>query len=229
MNKLNLSPIDTSKMDRVGGQLGSNFAGLYQDNDGQRYYVKELESPALARNEWIAAHLYQLVGAPTLIYVPTVDPCQVATLWETLDKQNLNHFSAAERCQVQQWFAVHAWTANWDALGLHGDNQGILRGDVITIDVGGALQFRACGDPKGKAFGDQVSELTSMRTLTDNRFAAELFGPMDEATLRDSLLRVTNLEDDSIVTSVRCCGGSDKLAIKMLARKHDVSRYLKLM
>lgn len=37
MNKLNLSPIDTSKMDRVGGQLGSNFAGLYQDNDGQRY------------------------------------------------------------------------------------------------------------------------------------------------------------------------------------------------
>lgn len=66
-------PIDTTTMTRVGGQLGSNCAGIYEDNNGQRYYVKELESPMLAKNEWIAAQLYQLAGAPTLTYIPTVN------------------------------------------------------------------------------------------------------------------------------------------------------------
>lgn len=82
MNSPILQPIDTSLMTRVGGQLGSNFAGIFEDDNGQRYYVKELESPILARNELVAAKLYQLAGAPTLTYIPTVEPNQVATLWE---------------------------------------------------------------------------------------------------------------------------------------------------
>ena len=64
--------LDTQTMQRIGGQLGSNPAGIYQDNSGQQYYVKELESLAHARNEFIAAQLYRLAGAPTLTYVPTL-------------------------------------------------------------------------------------------------------------------------------------------------------------
>ena len=219
-------PIDTTTMTRVGGQLGSNFAGIYEDNNGQRYYVKELESPMLAKNEWIAAQLYQLAGAPTLTYIPTVNSNQVATRWEKLDKQSLAQFSDDERRQAQQWFAVHAWMANWDAVGLHGDNQGVLNGHVITIDVGGALLFRAYGDPKGKDFGNDVYEIITLRTNQDNRRAYDLFGSMSKLQLIDALSRVSRLSDDAIIHTIRQHGGSDKLAIKMVNRKHSITTQL---
>lgn len=223
MNNPILQPIDTAIMTRVGGQLGSNFAGIFEDDNGQRYYVKELESPILARNERIAAKLYQLAGAPTLTYIPTVEPNQVATLWEKLDKQNLAQFSENERRQAQQWFAVHAWTANWDALGLHGDNQGVLNGKVLTIDIGGALLFRACGDPKGKAFSDDVNEIDTLRTQQDNRHAYELFGSMSELQLIDALARVSRIADEAIINTILLNDGSEKLAIKMVHRKHFIT------
>ena len=229
MNDQIEQPIDTSAMTRVGGQLGSNFAGIYEDDNGQRYYVKELESPMLAKNEWIAAMLYQLAGAPTLTYIPTVDSHQIATRWEKLDKQNLAQFSAEERRQAQQWFAVHAWTANWDAVGLHGDNQGVLNGQVITIDVGGALQFRAFGDPKGKAFGNDVDEITTLRTQQDNCHAYNLFGSMSNLQLIDALSRVSRLSDDAIINIIRQHDGSDKLAIKMVNRKHFIAAQLTIL
>lgn len=216
-------------MTRVGGQLGSNFAGIFEDDNGQRYYVKELESPILAKNEWIAAQLYQLAGAPTLTYVPTVDANLVATRWVKLDKQNLAQFSDAERRQAQQWFAVHAWTANWDALGLHGDNQGVLNGQVLTIDVGGALLFRACGDPKGKAFSDDVKEIDTLRIQQDNRHAYELFGSMSELQLIDALVRVSRISDEAIMNTIRQHDGSEKLAIKMVKRKHFITDQLELI
>jgi hypothetical protein len=223
MNSRISQPIDTSLMARVSGQLGSNFAGIFEDDNGQRYYVKELESPMLAKNEWIAAKLYQLAGAPTLTYIPTVEPNQIATLWEKLDKQNLAQFSEDERRQAQQWFAVHAWTANWDALGLHGDNQGVLNGQVLTIDIGGALLFRACGDPKDKAFSDDVNEIDTLRTQQDNRHAYELFGSMSELQLIDALARVSRIADEAIINTIRQHDGSEKLAIKMVHRKHFIT------
>ncbi|MBS4051170.1 MAG: hypothetical protein KGZ69_08200, partial [Methylomonas sp.] len=160
----NRLPIDTATMRRVGGQLGSNPAGIFQDGNGRRYYVKTLESPAHARNETIAAKLYQLAGAPTLTYVNTKSPDQIATEWVSLDKKCVAHLSESERKQAQRWFGVHAWTANWDAAGFNGDNQGVVNGKVLTLDVGGALAFRAQGDPKGQAFGARVDELDVLRT-----------------------------------------------------------------
>ena len=56
-------PLDSDSLTRVGGQLGSNPAGLYQDADGRRYYIKTLESLDHARNERLAARLYALAGA----------------------------------------------------------------------------------------------------------------------------------------------------------------------
>ena len=150
--------IDTSDMQRVGGQLGSNPAGIYEDENGRRYYVKTLESAAHARNEYLAAMLYRLAGAPTLNYLHTTAPAQVATEWLELDKRCVAHLSDSERKQARQWFGVHAWTANWDAAGYDGDNQGVVNGVVLTLDVGGALAFRAHGDPKGRAFGKRVSD-----------------------------------------------------------------------
>ena len=110
--------IDTATMQWVGRQMGSNPAGVYQDKSGRRFYVKSLESPAHARNEIIAAKLYQLAGAPTLTYVSAKGPNQIATELVELDKKHVSHLSDSERRQAQRWLGVHAWTANWDAAGL---------------------------------------------------------------------------------------------------------------
>ncbi|MDX1811387.1 MAG: hypothetical protein R3240_05540 [Gammaproteobacteria bacterium] len=215
-------------MQRVGGQLGTNTAGIYQDDKGRRYYVKTLESPAHARNELIAARLYQLAGAPTLTYVSTKAPNQIATEWLELDKKYAAHLSESERKQAQQWLGVHAWTANWDAAGYDGDNQGVANDRVLTLDVGGALAFRAHGDPKGKAFGTRVDELDALRSDNDNPHAAKLFADMNSDDIQQTIKRVIRIPDEKIRQVIINSGGSHALAAKMIARKADMAKRLNL-
>ncbi|WP_229680448.1 hypothetical protein [Marinobacterium zhoushanense] len=214
--------IDTAQMQRVGGQIGSNPAGIYQDNRGRRYYVKMLESAAHVRNEFIAAKLYQLAGAPTLSYLPTSHPCQIATEWVQLDKRYIAHFTESERKQAQRWFGVHAWTANWDAAGFSGDNQGVVDGRVVTLDLGGALAFRAQGDPKGKAFDICVNELDRLRSKEGNPQAFKLFADMSADQIRLAIDMVVAIPNAQIQQAIIDNGGSPKLAEKMNARKADM-------
>jgi hypothetical protein len=215
--------IDTTTMQRIGGRLGTNPAGIFQDDSGRRYYVKTLESSEHARNEMIAAKLYRLAGAPTLIYVHTQAPDQIATEWVELDKKCVAHLSASERKQAQQWLGVHAWTANWDAAGFDGDNQGVVNGQVLTLDVGGALAYRAHGDPKGKAFGTHVTELDMLRSSTDNPQAARLFGDMGNDEIRNAIMKVVQIPDERIRQVIIENGGGEALAEKMVARKSDMA------
>jgi hypothetical protein len=203
--------------------LGTNHAGIFQDDAGRRYYVKTLESVAHARNEMIAAKLYQLAGAPTLTYVPTQAPDQIATEWVALDKRCVAHFSASERKQAQQWLGVHAWTANWDAAGFDGDNQGVVNGEVLTLDVGGALAFRAHGDPKGKAFGTRVDELDVLRSEEANPHAAKLFADMGRDEIDQAIMQVVLIPDEQIRKVILDNGGAQALAEKMIARKADMA------
>lgn len=221
--------IDTATLRRVGGQLGSNPAGIFEDEWGRRYYVKTLDSQAHGLNEWVAAMLYQLAGAPTLKFVRTTTPEQIATEWMTLDKRFVAHLSGGERKQAQQWLGVHAWTANWDAAGFDGDNQGVVDGKVLTLDVGGALAFRAHGDPKGKAFGTRVDELDVLRRDGGNPHAVNLFGDMSPEEIKQAIMVVLRLPDETIRKTIIDSGGSDALADKMLTRKSDMARRLAAM
>lgn len=223
---MDIAPIDTTTLHRVGGQLGSNPAGIFEDNSGRRYYVKTLESVAHARNEMIAAKLYQLAGAPTLNYVSTQAPDQIATEWVVLDKKRVAHLSPSERKQAQQWLGVHAWTANWDAAGFDGDNQGVANGQVLTLDVGGALAYRAHGDPKGKAFGTRVDELDILRNDEGNFHAARLFAGMRRDEIDQAIMKVVQIPDEQIRKVILDHGGSHALAEKMIARKADMAARL---
>ncbi|WP_445369802.1 hypothetical protein ACH5Y9_12120 [Methylomonas sp. BW4-1] len=215
--------IDTTTLQRIGGQLGSNPAGIFQDGNGRRYYVKTLESAAHARNELIAAELYQLAGAPTLTYVRTIAADQVATEWVELTKKCIAHLNDSERKQARYWFGVHAWTANWDVAGYNGDNQGVAGGKVLTLDVGGALAFRAQGDPKGKAFGTCVDELELLRRDTDNPHAVKLFAEMSADDIKQAINVVLRIPDEKIRQVILDSGGTLALADKMIARKADMA------
>ncbi len=214
--------LDTRQLQQVGGRLGSNPAGIYQDGQGRRYYIKSLESVAHARNELCAARLYRLAGAPTLTYLTTANPMQVATRWVELETRCVAHLSEAERRQAQRWFGVHAWTANWDVAGYNGDNQGTFEGRVLTLDVGGALDFRAQGDPKGAAFGSRVTELERLRHDRDNPHAVRLFADMDSTALLCAIERVLQIPDTAIRQALS--GSRVALIEKMLARKADMAR-----
>ncbi len=226
MIAMNAAVVDTATMQKVGGQLGSNPAGVYRDENGRRYYVKSLESPAHARNEIIAAKLYELAGAPTLTYVGAKEPNQIATEFVELGKKHVSHLDDNERRQARRWFGVHAWTANWDAAGFDGDNQGVVDGVVTTLDVGGALEFRAHGDPKGKAFGVRVHEIDTLRENADNPHAVRLFGEMSSVEINESIAVVTRIPDASIWRVVAENGGRAALAEKMIARKADMAQRL---
>lgn len=226
MNTTEVAVIDISQMQRVAGRIGSNPAGIYQDAHGCRYYVKTLDSAAHVRNELIAARLYQLAGAPTLTYLHTEEPDQIATLWLSLEKSRISQFNEEERQQAQRWFGVHAWTANWDAAGLHGDNQGRYQGQILTLDVGGALAFRAQGDPKGKAFGSEVNELDTLRSDPQNPHAVTLFGNMSEEVLVQAIRIVVAIPDEAIRLVIMAYGGTLSLADKMIARKQQMAQRL---
>ncbi len=224
MIAINDNVIDTATMQKIGRQMGSNLAGVYQDKEGRRFYVKSLESPAHARNEIIAAKLYQLAGAPTLTYVSAKELNQIATEFVELDKKHISRLSDSERRQARRWLGVHAWTANWDAAGFDGDNQGVVDGVVTTLDVGGALEFRAQGDPKGKAFGACVRELDTLRKNVDNPHAVRLFADMSPVEINEAIAVVTRIPDASIRRVVAENGGGIALAEKMIARKADMAK-----
>ena len=215
--------LDTAAMQKIGGSLGSHPAGVFRDEHGRRYYVKTVESPAHARNEMLAARLYRLAGAPTLTYAPPKAPDQVATEFVELQTSHVSRLSEAERRQAQRWLGVHAWTANWDAAGFDGDNQGIVNGVATTLDLGGALEFRAHGDPKGKAFGAQVRELDSLRSDPDNPHAVRLFAAMTPDQIAETVAVVLAIADADIRRVVADHGGPPALAEKLIARKADMA------
>lgn len=125
----------------------------------------------------------------------------------TLDKKSVAHLDERERRQAQRWLGVHAWLANWDAAGFDGDNQGVLDGEVLTLDVGGALVFRAQGDPS-------------------NPHAVKLFADMSEADIRRAVEVVVRIPDERIRRVIAENGGGSALADKLLARKADMARRL---
>jgi len=225
-------PLSVATMKKVGQQLGSNPGGQYEDASGKKYYVKASKSDSHAKNELLAARLYEAAGAPVLNAQP-IDmgggKLGTATEWKKVDL--IDHNSPEQRKAAQANFATHAWLANWDAAGLSFDNQGMVDGKMTTLDPGGSLIYRAQGTPKGDLFGDKVTEWDTLRS-PNNAQAHKLFGSMTSADLRKSALNVARVSDKTIRAMVSEHGpGSEQekaaLADKMIARKRDiVSRVL---
>src|SRR4030095_10030564 len=57
-----LAPVDTSNWTKVGSQMGSNPGGVFEDENGQKWYVKQYKSDEHARAEVLADSLYRAAG-----------------------------------------------------------------------------------------------------------------------------------------------------------------------
>ena len=215
---------------KVGGQLGSNPGGKYENATGERFYVKQSKSPDHAKNEVLAGHLYQAAGAP-ILQSDLVDTgpgtLGTSTPWHE-GVQTINRNDPAQRREAQRHLAAHAWLANWDAVGLDYDNQGRVDGRLTTLDPGGSLLFRAQGTPKGSAFGNSVTEMETLRHPS-NRQAHRIFGEMTPADVRRSAARVAAVPDATIRDLVERHGpGTPEqkraLADRLIARRDDVAK-----
>lgn len=218
---------DFSSLKRVGPQGGSNPGGIFEAPDGTRFYVKVQKSKAHGANERAAAVLYNEAG----IDVPHVyegkgiaefGDGKFLTATELVDgaKSDLSSKlnDPAYVAKVREGFAVDAWLADWDAVGLNYDNIVTDKdGDPIRIDVGGSLKYRAQGAPKGDSFGDTVPEWKSMRSSKAPQ-ASKLFKDATPEQLKASAERVKNISPERIKELVK-----DKaLADKLIKRRADL-------
>lgn len=216
-----LSPKNLTK---IGEKMGSNDGGTFKDSDsGKTFYIKKPASAAHVTNELLGAKLYQMAGGHTLDYHPVEGGKHVATELAKLDVNNVNKFTPAEKKKAQKDFAVQAWIGNWDAAGTGGDNKGILNGKPTALDFGGALEYRAQGEPKGAAFGNEVQELLTMLDSAKSPDNAKLYGSMTHQDQVDSATQVTDLTNDDIITQVKEAGGTATLAQKLIERKNFIA------
>ena len=231
------APEDASAWTKTGGQKGSNPGGTYKDARGIEWYVKTPQTEDHARNEMLANELYRYAGAnvPEMKLVTLDGKPAVASRMLPSGMQQLAKFpSSGAHAKfaidaIKRDFAADAWLANHDVIGLGRDNilvSPIDPDQVVRIDQGGALRYRAQGQPK-QNFGPKVAEFETMRDPNIAPQAAQIFGPMSDQELLYSINRVLLVPEQDIRDAVAKFGPADpaeaqKLADTLIARQDDL-------
>ena len=197
----------TADLVKVSGKKGSNEGGLFKDKQlNTLHYVKWPNSPARAKVEVLTALLYAYAKVP----VPTVRVIRfqgkdaVMSDWIE-DAATMSWDEITKHKDVREGFAVDAWLANWDVVGLQADN--LVKGPgnkAYRIDVGGSMLFRAQGKPK--AFPTDVPELESMRDSGTAPQASKAFKKLTPTQLKNGVKKVqavTDAQIDYAVDSVK--------------------------
>jgi hypothetical protein len=215
-------------MTQVAGPGGSNPGGIYKDPaSGRDFYVKRVATNDHADNEILAADLYKAAGHGALD-MERIDlgGGRYGTASAIIQKRSLSAHDPKDAALMRRSFGVHAWLANWD--GVLNDNMAEVGGKATTMDVGGALLFRAQGGPKGAAFGDTVTEFDTLRNANGpNPTAAAVFGKMTPQEIEDSVSDVAKVDDATIKRLVSQSGPGDAkakadLAAKLIKRRDDL-------
>lgn len=226
-------------------KAGSNPGGIaIHKATGEKYYVKKAESKDRATNEIIASKLYQAYGlnSPRIDYVDFGDGnVGTATKWidglEKFDPTNIAHVKEARK-----GFLVDAFLANWDVFGQDWDNAHIApSGEVVRLDPGGALLFRAMkgSGRKGHLFGDKVAELDTFQnhdSIPGFNRSAEVFGDksllgqMSQNELRAALKEFSKVDINQVQNIVASVNDFNdvmenvKLRQKLANRHKDIIR-----
>ena len=200
-------------------QEGSNpaFWALNPTNN-KLYYIKYAENKY--ENEHIeseiqASCLYNLAGIST----PNIKRCLVNGQYYAMASEyvtNLEEVSKEKDAHIG--FAADAWLANWDSLDA--GNTRILNGELIKLDNGGALKYRAQGQDK-ESFGDYVEELVTLIDGT-NLASKSIYSGISYNTLINSFNRVCSIKDEDIKAIVQ----DEKLAQTLIDRRNYMSKVL---
>ena len=220
---------------QISGPQGSTPGGLYEDQQGQKFYIKKPESLQHVRNELLAQDLYKAAGVAVTESKETEleGAPAIASAWvEDMTGSGIN---PKDLPGTKEGFVADAWLANWDSVGVGStkyDNILDLDGKAVRVDVGGALLFRGTGGPKGDKFGNEVTELEGLRDPALNPVAATVYGDMTPEEIKASAQGVLALDNQSIEDIVETRFSSDpllakQLTDKLIARRNYISEYVK--
>lgn len=201
----NIDILDIKDFEQIGSKKGSNNGGLFKNKKtNEKFYIKFSKSSSHAKNEVLASRLYKLMGSrvPDLYLIELENGNYgVGSKWV----HDLNYFDRNKKehlDQIHNDFITHVWLANWDNIGTDYENQMIDQsGKNITIDVGGALLYRAKGDPKGKFFNDEPTEHKTLRNMNMNRQASLIYGNISDQKIKDGIKKLKQI-DDSILKDI---------------------------
>lgn len=221
----NIEPMDS--WEQTGPQKGSNPGGKFKDENGVEWYCKFPSDADTAKAEVLAAKLYALAGvAGQDAKLITKDgKLGIASKWIDVKKASASELAKTQG--VAAGFAVDAWLANWDVVGLAYDNLQVgADGKAVRIDAGGSLMYRAQGGKKD--FGNTVAEIDSLRDSKTNAQSASVFAHLTDADITASAAKVVNLSNDDIYDLVMEHGPGDlkaktALVETLIARKDDLA------
>jgi hypothetical protein len=230
---------DVTQLKQVGPQQGTNKGGLFKDQkDGSVSYVKFME-PNLAMNEWIASTLYRWFGVPfTKTGIVTdsgktigIASDQIHPNAKTIGPDDFNNLPSETKLEFIKHFVIDAYLGNWDVVG-NAPNWNMMQlpnGEVIRIDAGGALFYRAQGSPKGDAFQDDIVELKTLLKPEKNASAAKVFKnmPVPIQAMDDAVARILRVPMDEIykLLDTAVLHGMDKKVAETIKEKLTYRRY----
>jgi hypothetical protein len=178
----------------LGGSTGAKL--VEHKKSGRLYVLKKGGNADHLREEAAADALYRAAGLDvprSKVYDRPGGPVKLAEFHRgvalgELRKSDPAAYAKAKE-EVRKGFVADALLGNWDAIGMGEDNILVTPdGKVLRIDNGGSLRFRAQGARKAAhQFGDAVTELDSMRNPGINPAAAEVFGGLSDAEIRDQI------------------------------------------
>ena len=220
---------------QIGPQKGSTKGGVYENQDGEVFYVKCPASEKHIRNEMLAFDLYETAGLNVPYTMATTMDGQVCMASQIIEGLSEGGTNPKDLKGAQEGFAADAWLANWDSVGVGTtkyDNILGKDGMAYRVDAGGALMFRGTGMPKGTAFGEKVTELEGLRDPSVNPVAATVFGDMTMEEIAESADRVTSITDGEIEQTVAANFPNDaktakELTQKLIARRDYIADWVK--
>jgi hypothetical protein len=213
------------KDSNIGGTTGAKLVNIHGEGDWvmKTYSGKEKN----VHNEYAANKLYEHFAPGSVPESKLGEYEGEVALFNKFEKvttlENLSGQEAAEvRAIARQNLVTDAWLANWDAVGLEKDNIGVTKdGRVLRLDNGGALAMRAMGAPKGKSFGDEVTEIDTLRDPKKNAAAASVYGVLTESEIHEQIDRLESRmgpDPKSKIASVLEGTGAEHLTGKLHAR-----------
>ena len=149
-------------------QLGSNPGGIHHDSEGNKHYIKFYHNHEQAKAEFVTNRIYDHMGinVPKATLVKHGNKIGISTPWNSELKQvhphELNNVSHNTAHEIAKLHHAAVLTKNWDIVGNNPYNiQKDSKGNLHSIDQGGALNFRAMGGHKD--YGSDIGEVHSLR------------------------------------------------------------------
>ncbi|MER7930252.1 hypothetical protein ABTY96_45310 [Streptomyces sp. NPDC096057] len=201
---------------------GSGPGSVYENDQGERFYVEERPSADHVRDEVLAASLYGLSGVEVPPVLPTVvdgRPATAVVVREFQDDLKDQVRNSRYRAGIHEGFATDAW------LGNQGLSHSIVTvaGKPFRGSSGGVLFHRFTGEVKGDAFGTDVTEWDTLRDPEFGEEDAALFSDISRLATSYSVERVVNISAEAIGDAVDAVGFAPEQAehLKHLLRERQ--------